>query len=139
VETCPHLSRTLEEIKALNCLAGVTLNPGTPVRTLQPVLHLADLVLVMSVNPGFSYQSFQPQALDRIRRVRSMLDDSKSSAHLEVDGGISVENVAHVLEAGATAVVSANAVFTHQEGAAAGVKALRRAGSRPIGDQARPA
>src|SRR5512135_563888 len=82
VETCPHLYRTLEQIKALGCVAGVTLNPGTPVGALEAVLHLADLVLIMSVNPGFSYQTFLPDAVERVRRVRRMLDDSKSPAVL---------------------------------------------------------
>jgi len=139
VETCPHLYRTLQEIKALGCLAGVTLNPGTPLSALQSVLHVADLVLVMSVNPGFSYQKFLSDSRGRIRQVRRMLDDSKSSAHLEVDGGISPDNIAQVWDAGANAFVSANAIFSHPEGAAAGVEALRRAAGRPVGDRARPA
>jgi ribulose-phosphate 3-epimerase len=137
VETCPHLYRTLQEIKALGCLAGVTLNPATPVSALQPVLHLADLVLVMSVNPGFSYQTFLPDSLGRVRQIRKILDEMKSPAHLEVDGGISPENIAQVLEAGANAFVSANAIFRHPQGTAAGVTALRQVLDRPVGAQAR--
>ena len=139
VETCPHLYRTVQEIKALGCRAGVTLNPATPVSALQPVLHLADLVLVMSVNPGFSYQTFLPDAIGRIRQVRRMLDELKSSADLEVDGGISVENIAQVAEAGANAFVSANAVFGHPQGTAAGIKALRQAAGRAPDRHGRPA
>jgi ribulose-phosphate 3-epimerase len=139
VETCPHLYRTLQEIKALGCLAGVTLNPGTSLAALQPVLPLADLVLVMSVNPGFSYQTFLPDALGRIRQVRQMLDEMKSSAHLEVDGGVSPENVARIAEAGANAFVSANAIFKHPQGAAAGVRALRHAAGGLEGKRALPA
>ena len=137
VETCPHLHRTLEQIKALGCKAGVTLNPGTPVSALQSVLQLADIVLVMSVNPGFSYQAFQPDAFGRIRQVRQMLDEVKSSAHLEVDGGISSENIAQLIDAGANAFVSANAIFTDPQGTAAGVEALRQAASRPVGKRGR--
>jgi len=139
VETCPHLYRTLQEIKALGCLAGVTLNPATPVSALQPVLELADLVLVMSVNPGFSFQSFLPEALGRIREVRRMLEALKSPAHLQVDGGVSPENIAQIMEAGANAFVSANAIFSHPQGTASGVEALRQAANRPVGNRARPA
>ena len=96
IETCPHVFRTLEEIKTLGCKAGVTLNPGTPVRALEAVLPHAELVLIMSVNPGFSFQSFLPDAIGRVREVRRMLDELKSSAHLEVDGGVSPENIAAV-------------------------------------------
>jgi len=139
VETCPHLYRTLQEIKTLGCLAGVTLNPATPVSALQPVLHLADLVLVMSVNPGFSYQTFLPDSLGRVRHVRKMLDEMKSSAHLEVDGGVSPDNIAQIVDAGANAFVSANAIFRHPQGTAAGVEALRRAAGRAPDKRARPA
>ena len=138
VEACPdNLRDVLRHIKALGCKAGVTLNPGTPVSALQSVLQLADLVLVMSVNPGFSYQAFQPDALVRIRQVRGMLDEIKSSANLEVDGGISSENIAQLIDAGANAFVSANAIFGHPQGAAAGVEALRQAAGRSVGNRAR--
>src|SRR5512135_1458977 len=93
VETCPHLYRTLQQIKSLGCVAGVTLNPGTPVSALEAVLHLADLVLIMSVNPGFSNQAFLPEAVERVARVRKLLDESKSPAYLEVDGGVNTENL----------------------------------------------
>jgi len=125
VETCPHLYRTLQEIKSLGCLAGVTLNPGTPVSAIQPVLELADLVLVMSVNPGFSNQAFLPQAVGRVRQARKLLDDLESSAYLEVDGGISAENIASLRRAGANAFVTAHAIFSHAQGIAAGMTALR--------------
>jgi ribulose-phosphate 3-epimerase len=137
VETCPHLYRTLEEIKALGCRAGVTLNPATPISALQPVLPMADLVLVMSVNPGFSYQKFQPDAIGRVRQVRQMLDEIKSTADLEVDGGVSSENISQLVEAGANAFVSANAIFSHPQGTATGVEALRQAASRPVGARGR--
>jgi ribulose-phosphate 3-epimerase len=130
VETCPHLYRTLQEIKSLGCVAGVTLNPGTPVSAIQPVLDLADLVLVMSVNPGFSNQTFLPQAVGRVREARKLLDDLKSSAYLEVDGGVSPENIASLRQAGANVFVTAHAIFSRPQGIPAGITALRAAADR---------
>lgn len=139
VETCPHLSQTMQQIKELGCRAGVTLNPATPVAALQPVLHMADLVLVMSVNPGFSYQKFQPDAIGRVREIRKMLEEIRSTADLEVDGGVSSENISQLVEAGANAFVSANAIFSHPQGTAAGVGALRAAAADTASRQSRPA
>ena len=138
VETCPHLYRTLEQIKALGCVAGVTLNPGTPVGALEAVLHLADLVLIMSVNPGFSYQTFLPDAVERVRHVRRLLDDSRSPAMLEVDGGVNAENIVRLKDAGANAFVSANAIFQHPDGIGGGIRALRDAVNQPLSSRARP-
>jgi ribulose-phosphate 3-epimerase len=137
VETCPHLYRTLQQIKSLGCVAGVTLNPGTPLSALQPVLHLADLVLVMSVNPGFSNQGFLPDAVGRVREVRRMLDEIKSTAYLEVDGGVNPDNLAQLMNAGANAFVSAHAIFSHPQGIAAGVAALRQAADQASDKRAR--
>ena len=125
VETCPHLHRTLEFIKSLGCKAGVKLNPGTPIAALESVLHLADLVLVMSVNPGFSGGKFVPESFARVAEVRKRLDALGSSAWLEVDGGVNAENLPRLKEAGATAFVAATAVFKHPQGVAAGIQALR--------------
>ena len=125
VETCPHLHRTLQYIKSLGCKAGVVLNPGTAVGALEAVLPLADLVLVMSVNPGFGGQKFIPESLARIREIRQKLNALGSSAWLEVDGGVSVETIAQLKEAGATAFVAGTSVFKHAKGIKAGVKALR--------------
>jgi len=125
VETCPHLHRTLQFIKSLGCRAGVVLNPGTAVGAIEPVLHLVDLVLVMSVNPGFGGQEFIPESPGRIAEIRKKLDAMGSSAWLEVDGGVSVETIAQLKEAGATAFVAGTSVFRHPEGIEAGVKALR--------------
>jgi ribulose-phosphate 3-epimerase len=139
VETCPHVHRTMQQIKALGCAAGVTLNPGTPVAALESIIHMADLVLVMSVNPGFSYQEFIPESVERVRQVRRMLDERKSSAFLEVDGGVSTENLGRLREAGANVFVSAHAIFGHPSGTAAGVAALRQAADQVPDRQARPA
>jgi ribulose-phosphate 3-epimerase len=135
VETCPHLYRTLQQIKSLGCVAGVTLNPGTPVSALEAVLNLADLVLVMSVNPGFSNQAFLPDAIARVAKVRKMLDETKSPAYLQVDGGVNADNIGRLTDAGANAFVSANAIFRHPEGIAAGVSALRSAINQPLSDR----
>lgn len=125
VETCPHLHRTLQHIKSLGCKAGVVLNPGTPVGALEAVLEEADLVLVMSVNPGFSGQAFIPGSIARVAEVRRRLDALGSSAWLEVDGGVAAENAGKLKEAGATAFVAATAVFKHPQGIEAGIKALK--------------
>jgi ribulose-phosphate 3-epimerase len=102
----------------------VTLNPGTPVAALEAVLHLADVVLVMSVNPGFSGGKFVPESFARVADVRRRLDALGSSAWLEVDGGMNLETIPKMQQAGATAFVAATAVFKHPEGTTAGVKAL---------------
>ena len=125
VETCPHLHRTLQYIKSLGCKAGVVLNPGTAVGAIEPVLPLADLVLVMTVNPGFGGQEFIPESIGRVAEIRKKLDALNSSAWLEVDGGVSVETISQLKEAGATAFVTGTSVFKHPQGIEAGVKALR--------------
>jgi ribulose-phosphate 3-epimerase len=125
VETCPHLDRTLLDIKSLGCKAGVVLNPETPVREIEPVLHLADLVLVLSVHPGFSGGKFIPETVAKVADVRKKLDALGSSAWLEVDGGINAETLPKMKDAGATAFVAASAIFKHPQGIMAGVKALR--------------
>lgn len=125
VETCPHIHRTLQFIKSLGCEAGVTLNPGTAVGAIEPVLGEADLVLVMSVNPGFGGQGFIPESLVRITEIRKKLDALGSSAWLEVDGGVSVETISQLKEAGTTAFVAGTSVFKYPQGIEAGIKALR--------------
>ena len=125
VETCPHLHRTLQFIKSLGCRAGVVLNPGTAVGTIEPVLGIADLVLVMSVNPGFSGGKYIPESVERVKEIREKLNEIKSSAWLEVDGGVNADNILQLNKAGATAFVAATAVFKHPEGVAAGIKSLR--------------
>jgi ribulose-phosphate 3-epimerase len=125
VETCPHIHRTLQYIKSLGCKAGVVLNPGTAVGSIEPVLGEADLVLVMSVNPGFGGQSFIPESIARVAEIRQKLDALGSSAWLEVDGGVSAETISQLSEAGATAFVAGTSVFKYPQGVAAGIKALR--------------
>jgi ribulose-phosphate 3-epimerase len=125
VETCPNLYRTLQNIRELGCKAGVVLNPGTPASHLDPILHLVDLVLVMSVNPGFSEQSFIPEVLPKVRYLRDRLAEVNPAAWLEIDGGINAQTLPLALQSGAQVFVSANAIFNHPHGIAAGIKDLR--------------
>jgi ribulose-phosphate 3-epimerase len=127
VETCPHLSRTLQQIKELGCRAGVTLNPSTPASALQEVLADVDLVLVMTVNPGFGGQAFMERMLSKIERVRAMLDQIGSGAELEVDGGIDSRTAPLVVRAGADVLVAGSAIFGSAAGIAAAIAGLRAA------------
>jgi ribulose-phosphate 3-epimerase len=127
VETCPHLHRTLQHIKELGVRAGVTLNPATPLVTLEEILPEVDLTLIMSVNPGFGGQKYIPASTTKIRRLRQMLDSIGSSAWLEVDGGIHTGNTAEVAQAGATVLVAGSAVFGGTKSVAENVSALKTA------------
>ena len=127
VETCHHLHRTLQYIKTLGCKPGVTLNPGTPAQSIFPVLHLVDLVLVMSVNPGYSGQAFLPECVEKVAKIRTRLDEIGSSAWLEVDGGMSQKTLPLMKDAGASVFVAGSAVFDHHGGIAAGISELRNA------------
>lgn len=125
VETCPQLHDTLQQIKSLGCKAGVAINPDTAIDRIQDVLPKADLILVMSVYPGFSGQEFIPQTFERVAEIRKKLDELNSQAWIEVDGGVSVENIQKIKNAGATAFVAATAVFKHPSGTEAGIKTLQ--------------
>ena len=110
-ETCPHLHRTLSRIRELGAKAGVALNPTTPASVLEPALSYVDLVLVMTVNPGFGGQSFIEQMTAKIADVRSMITSTGKTIHLEVDGGIDLKNAGRVVKAGADVLVAGTAVF----------------------------
>jgi len=125
VEVCPDMHKTLKAIRSLGCRAGIVLNPETPVEAVDPYLAEADLVLVMSVHPGYSGQKFMPESIGRVAQVRKKLDALNSSAWLEVDGGISHDTLPKMKAAGATAFVAATAIFKYPEGIAAGIKSLR--------------
>jgi ribulose-phosphate 3-epimerase len=127
VENCPHLHRTVHQIKELGCWAGVALNPATPVGALEEILPYIDLVLVMTVNPGFGGQSFIEGTLSKIRRVRAMLDELGSKAALEVDGGIDPGTTPLVVRAGANVLVAGSAIFETSEGIADAVARIRAA------------
>ncbi len=118
-EACIHLERTLQQIRALGCKAGVSLNPATPVNTIRHVLHCVDLVLLMSVNPGYGGQKYIHAVTEKIREARAMLDAAGSSARLEVDGGVNAATVEEVVAAGADALVAGSAVFGQDDYAAA--------------------
>jgi ribulose-phosphate 3-epimerase len=126
VEACPHLHRTIQSIKERGIKAGVTLNPATPISSLQEILGDVDLVLVMSVNPGFGGQKFIPSVLKKIADARAMLDRINSHALLEVDGGVKVDNTREIVAAGATTLVAGSAVFSQRDYKAT-IAALRTA------------
>ena len=111
VEACPHLHRNLGQIRDLGCKAGAVLNPSTPLSSLEYCLELCDLVLLMSVNPGFGGQSFIPSAVDKVRSLRRMCDERGLDPWIEVDCGIKANNAWQVIEAGANALVAGSAVF----------------------------
>ena len=111
VETCPHLHRTIQFIKEKGLKAGVTLNPATSLVTIEAILPDVDLVLIMSVNPGFGGQRFIPGVLDKIRRARSMIDATGRPILLEVDGGVKVDNAGAIAAAGADILVAGSAIF----------------------------
>jgi len=128
VETCPHLHRTIQQIKKLGCKVGVTLNPATPLSALDEILPYVDLVLIMSVNPGFGGQSYIPSSTAKIAQLRQTLDERGLSAvELEVDGGVSPENAAEIVAAGATVLVAGSAVFNQKASIAKNMQALCKA------------
>lgn len=110
-EACTHLDRTIDEIKAKGLLAGVSINPATPVSEIVPVLEKVDMVLIMTVNPGFGGQKLIPYTLDKVRELKRIVDQKGLKVDIEVDGGITLENVEQILDAGANVIVAGSAVF----------------------------
>jgi ribulose-phosphate 3-epimerase len=127
VEASPHLHATIRLIKELGVKAGVSLNPPTPLGVVEEFLPHVDLVLVMSVNPGFGGQSFIPETLPRIASVRKILDDRGLRAELEVDGGINADNAPDIVKAGANVLAAGNSIFKAQEGISRAMQRLREA------------
>ena len=123
-EACPHLHRTVQQIHDLGCQAGVAINPATSLVTLEEILPDVDLVLVMSVNPGFGGQSFIPASVDKVRRLREMIRGTRSRALIEVDGGVTPDNAPTLMEVGADVLVAGSAVFRGD--VAANVRAFQR-------------
>ena len=123
-EACTHLDRVLQHIRSLGVGAGVSINPATPLTILEEVLDKVDLILVMTVNPGFGGQSYIPSMTDKIRRLRGLLASRRVQAHVQVDGGIGPGNIAEVYEAGANVFVAGNSIFGTQDPAGA-VRQLR--------------
>ncbi len=111
VEATEHVDRTLQLIKEHGCKAGVVLNPATPLASLEFIMDKVDMILLMSVNPGFGGQSFIPHTMDKLRAVRKMIDESGRDIRLEIDGGVKVDNIREIAEAGADMFVAGSAIF----------------------------
>jgi len=136
VEAGPHVHRSLQAIRALGKKAGVTMNPGTPTDTVEPVVDLVDLILVMSVNPGFGGQKFIPGALEKLRHLRALAGGRPID--IEIDGGITPEVTPEVVRAGANVIVAGSAVFKDHtsESYRANIAAIRHAASLARGEAA---
>jgi ribulose-phosphate 3-epimerase len=124
-ETVTHLHRQIQQIKDLGLRAGASLNPSTPASVLEEVLPDLDLVLVMSVNPGFGGQQFIPNVLPKLRKLRKMIDERGLDTELEVDGGVKPSNIAQVVDAGARVIVAGSAVYSATQSIAAAITSLR--------------
>ena len=116
VEVCSHLRGTIQSIKELHVKAGLALNPATPLSSIEEVIPYVDLIVIMSVNPGFGGQAFIPKSLEKISRLRKMLDDKNLATELEVDGGITIDNAPSIVKAGASVLAIGNSVFKAKEG-----------------------
>lgn len=127
VEACPHLHRAIQLIKESGIKAGVSLNPATPLGSVEEIIPYVDLVLIMSVNPGFGGQSFIPATLSKIANMRRALDEKNLNVELEVDGGITPENARQVVKAGANVLVAGNAIFRARKGVSQALQELRKA------------
>ena len=127
IENAPNIHRTLQQIRALGCQTGIAINPGTPAASIEAVAPLLDMALVMSVNPGFSGQAFLPEVVEKVSAVRSLLDQRRPTANVQVDGGITAETLPIMKTAGANVFVAATAIFKQPDGIAAGIRALRSA------------
>jgi ribulose-phosphate 3-epimerase len=114
-EACIHLHRTIQAIKALGCKAGVALNPHTPVALLDDIIEDVDIVLIMSVNPGFGGQEFIPNTYKKIKELRELANRRNPNLYIEIDGGVSLQNAAQLLQAGANALVAGNFVFSAKD------------------------
>lgn len=127
VETCPNLHRTLQCLREMGMKVGVSINPATPVESLREVGGMFDLVLVMTVNPGFGGQAFIPASLDKVKRMRTMLDEVGSPAVIQVDGGINGMTIKDLYLAGARNFVAGSSIFNHEQGIIRGIQELRQA------------
>ena len=125
VETCPHLHRTIQHIREVGCQPGVTLNPATPLSSLEEILPDVDLVLIMSVSPGFGGQHYIPASTAKIARLRQMLGAINSPAEIEVDGGVNTQTIPEIVRAGATVLVAGSAVFNNHATVAENIRQLR--------------
>ena len=111
IEADPHAHRTLSAIRAAGAQAGIAFNPATPLSALEEAIKFADYALLMSVNPGFGGQEFIPESLDKVRRLRKMIDERGLRTRIEIDGGIDIDNIADITGAGAEIIVAGSAIF----------------------------
>ena len=125
VETCPHLHRTLQQIRDAGATPAVALNPATPLVAIEEVLDQVDLVLIMTVNPGFGGQKLIPSMLAKVRRLRHMLDERGLACQIEVDGGVNLSTIADVVRAGANVLVMGAAIFASEEGVRSSLQQVR--------------
>jgi ribulose-phosphate 3-epimerase len=132
LEACVHLHRTLQRINELGCRAGVAINPATPIEAVREIAPFVDMVLVMSVNPGFGSQRFIETSTSKLRRMRKALDDLNPLCDLEVDGGVDVHNIDDVVRSGANVIVVGSAVYNSRNTPAANISALRKAASSAL-------
>jgi len=130
VEACPNLHRTLQAIRGFGCQVGVAINPHTPPVMLSEVMHMLDLILVMTVNPGFGGQAFLPESLSKIERLRAMCDATGRDIDIAVDGGINEATIYATAQAGANVLIAGNSIFSHAAGVRAGIEALRGAAAK---------
>ena len=131
VEACPHLNRIIQSIKEAQVKAGVALNPATPLGSVEEIICCVDLILIMSVNPGFGGQVFIPETFGKVARLRRMLDDKDLNAELEVDGGITIENAPSLVEAGARVLAIGNSIFKTKAGISQALQNIREVVSQP--------
>ena len=127
VEACKHLHRTVQQITTLGCKAGVALNPSTPIEAVREILPFVDMILVMSVNPGFGSQRFIETSTSKLRRMRRLMDDLAPLADLQVDGGVDTHNIADIIAAGANVIVVGSAVYNSRASVAENLARLRQA------------
>jgi ribulose-phosphate 3-epimerase len=124
-EACPNLHRTLQTIKALGCRAGVAINPHTPANFLSEMMHMVDVINVMTVNPGAGGQAFLPETLPKITQIRQMINASNRQIDLEVDGGVNLETAVTMIRAGADVLIAGSAVFSSKFSVKQGIETLR--------------
>jgi ribulose-phosphate 3-epimerase len=124
-EACTHLHRVIQQIKDGGCRAGVALNPATPIASIEEALPFLDIVLILTVNPGFGGQTLIPQVLNKVSRLRAIIDERGYDVELEVDGGVNVQTAAAVVDAGAHTLIAGSAVFNRQESVADAMAKLR--------------
>jgi ribulose-phosphate 3-epimerase len=129
-EACPHLHRSLQRIRDLGCRAGIAINPHTPASLLSEIMHLLDVIIVMTVNPGFGGQSFLPETLPKVGQLRQMITASGRDIALEVDGGINTSTAPQAVRAGANVLIAGNGIFNPNHSIQAGIEALRATAGR---------